>query len=305
MGSTLRGAFGNTLKWLYDDHPDRRVRNLYEFIFRNDTVPGYKDELGVFALKGNYPNPYLLEVVSSRKNGLKKDEVLEFNITLFGSACRYIDEVVLTIEKMFTGRIGGEIGIFHLETVEEIFSGKTLSPEKQFAPDDELYIWRSDIRFDEDIRRLTISFLEEISFNVECISEDGLSFQGFIRAIDSRISLLCNGYSNGAPDLAFRRDLIERAKDVQAIGHTLEHAGFSYHSRAQKSHGKNTSKNVPISGFIGTIEYEGDISPFLNYIIAGTWLHIGAQTARGLGLYTWGIDTRNITDPYLLQMFEK
>lgn len=43
--------------------------------------------------------------------------------------------------------------------------------------------------------------------------------------------------------------------------------------------------SVPMSGFIGTIRFEGEVGPFLPFISLGEYLHIGDHTAFGYGHY--------------------
>ena len=44
-----------------------------------------------------------------------------------------------------------------------------------------------------------------------------------------------------------------------------------------------TNAKMDLSGLIGTIEYEGDLTPFVPWVYAAQRLHIGRNTTFGMG----------------------
>jgi hypothetical protein len=52
-----------------------------------------------------------------------------------------------------------------------------------------------------------------------------------------------------------------------------------------RSGSRRTGRMTPISGFCGEATYEGDLSPFLSWLLWGQCIQIGKDTTKGNGMY--------------------
>jgi hypothetical protein len=93
--------------------------------------------------------------------------------------------------------------------------------------------------------------------------------------IRDRISTLGALYGDGPLSLDFRA-FGQRAAAVRIKRCELNHV--SVHRRSSR-----TGQVHPIGGFVGEVEYEGDLTEFMPYLHAACWTGVGRQTAWGKG----------------------
>jgi hypothetical protein len=96
----------------------------------------------------------------------------------------------------------------------------------------------------------------------------------FARVRD-RVSMLSALYGSGTLKVDFKA-MGERAALVRMVRsevHTVE-----AHRRSSR-----TGQVHPVSGFVGSADYEGDLAEFLPYLEAARWTGVGRQTAFGKG----------------------
>ena len=93
--------------------------------------------------------------------------------------------------------------------------------------------------------------------------------------IRDRLSTLSALYGNGPLPIDFRA-MGERAAEVRLTHCDIRPVTVERHSRG-------TGQTHPIGGFIGTAEYEGELSEFLPYLEAARWTGVGRQTVWGKG----------------------
>lgn len=93
--------------------------------------------------------------------------------------------------------------------------------------------------------------------------------------IRDRISTLRELYGPGPLDIDFRA-FGERAAQVRMARCDIRHVDAVRRS-------SRTGQTHPIGGFIGEVEYEGDLAEFVPYIRAAQWTGVGRQTVWGKG----------------------
>jgi hypothetical protein len=102
--------------------------------------------------------------------------------------------------------------------------------------------------------------------------------------IRDRLSTLSNLYGAGPLAIDFRA-FRHRAALVDTTSCDLTHFdALRKSSRTRQVH--------PIGGFVGEVEYEGELAEFVPYLNAARWTGVGRQTVWGKG----EIETR-ILDP--------
>ncbi|MGD0577503.1 MAG: CRISPR system precrRNA processing endoribonuclease RAMP protein Cas6 [Bryobacteraceae bacterium] len=131
-----------------------------------------------------------------------------------------------------------------------------------------------DLTASEDCKRLAVSFLTP----TELKGWDGVGLTPFsvlaARARD-RVSALQAVYGSEEPALDFR-GLGERARAVRAVAGRLENVRGSRKSA-------RTGQTHPLSGFRGTVRYEGELGEFVPILRAACSTGIGRQTVWGHG----------------------
>jgi hypothetical protein len=93
--------------------------------------------------------------------------------------------------------------------------------------------------------------------------------------VRDRVSALCNLYGSGEPGLDFR-GLAERARAVRTVSGELTSV------RAQRTSSR-TGQTHPLSGFTGSVIYEGELSEFVPLLRAACFTGVGRQTVWGHG----------------------
>ncbi|MCS6872755.1 MAG: CRISPR system precrRNA processing endoribonuclease RAMP protein Cas6 [Anaerolineae bacterium] len=76
-----------------------------------------------------------------------------------------------------------------------------------------------------------------------------------------------------------RADLLRRAERIQLVEDRTRWQDVFSHSR-------RTGSSSPISGLVGEATYSGDLTPFREWLLWGSYLQIGKNTAKGDGWYS-------------------
>lgn len=95
----------------------------------------------------------------------------------------------------------------------------------------------------------------------------------------ARVNLLSGAY-HGGPVIEHeaKQALLEQAKEVTVRSHDLLWDDWARYSGRQKEW-------MQFGGLLGSVTYEGELSPFMPWLALGEWLHVGGKTSFGLGKY--------------------
>lgn len=102
-----------------------------------------------------------------------------------------------------------------------------------------------------------------------------ISFQTLIRNITKRIMELIERYG-GWIDQEEADRLLVLSEKVSTVHEEIKVERMERYSN-------RTNGKMDFSGLIGTIEYEGDLAPFVPWMYAAQKLHIGRNTTFGMG----------------------
>ncbi|PIP08439.1 MAG: hypothetical protein COX51_04395 [Syntrophobacteraceae bacterium CG23_combo_of_CG06-09_8_20_14_all_50_8] len=105
--------------------------------------------------------------------------------------------------------------------------------------------------------------------------ESALPFHVLIRAALRRVSALFAAYGDGEPDLDYR-GLVRRAQEI-----TIEESHLHWFDWRRWSNRQD--QEMLMGGLIGTVAYSGDLTEFIPLLHLCETLHLGKQTAFGLG----------------------
>ena len=261
LGSTLRGALGQALR--------QTDKEACTFLYRNGEK---KDrDMGNVVVK-----PYMIipPEIQTPQTVFGQGEKLDFELLLFGNAGEYVSAVVSALEQLYRFGLGVRRYKFDLS---EIINSQTRR-----------IIWRKGQYFKEavtgaDIQRYELQNVTGMVIKI-CtplrIRHGGrlvkqISFQTLIRNITNRIMALTERYG-GWTDQEEAGRLLALAEKVRTVHEKIKVERMERYSN-------RTNAKMDFSGLIGTIEYEGDLTPFVPWVYAAQRLHIGRNTTFGMG----------------------
>jgi hypothetical protein len=104
-----------------------------------------------------------------------------------------------------------------------------------------------------------------------------LPFEVLAGALIRRLETLSFFYCGGSLELDYR-GLVETARQVRTESSNLRWVEWERYSRRQ-------DRRIPWGGIVGRVEYSGDLSRFLPFLVLGEILGVGNNCAFGLGRY--------------------
>ncbi len=122
-----------------------------------------------------------------------------------------------------------------------------------------------------DVTRVRVEFLSPTKLR----SSTDFAFGPLFARLRDRVSGLRGLYGPGPLEIDFR-GMGERALVVKTLRSELEEVRQSRFSRS-------TGQRHSIGGFVGVVEYGGELAEFLPYLEAGYWTGVGRHTAWGNG----------------------
>ena len=265
--STIRGILGNSIRENYCDNLERSCENcinkrscLYSKVFY--TFGERDGKLVVF------PPPYVISQLSDTTNLIKKNTLISFRITLFGSACVYLKEVILNIENGLKYGLGVNRSKFTLYSClvknQYIYRDGKLNSTK-VSP---IYFNFEPI----DCKKVQFIFKTPIKIKSSSKIKDFLDFPTLWESIFRRVSIISETYCNKKIDNP-NFDLNIKTIDKDLHWQKLER--FS----------NRTKEKMSLGGIIGSICLEGDLTKFTPFFEVGKILGIGKNCSMGLGLY--------------------
>jgi hypothetical protein len=146
--------------------------------------------------------------------------------------------------------------------------------------------WSADELFTgEETGREDLSFLRLEFYTPLLLKEDNRPidraphFDLIVRRLLGRISQLAHAIGSGLPYAE------EQAVQWQTLAATIELIGVDLTpERVQRRSGR-TGQQMVFSGWVGTLDYAGLLSPFLGLLQLGGFLQLGGRTSFGFGAY--------------------
>jgi hypothetical protein len=294
-GSTLRGAFGhafkNTACALKRQKCDSCILSekcIYSYVF--ETPP--PSDTAIMRKYPRAPHPFVLEPPEDERTLFSKGERIVFGLVLIGKAIEYIPYFIYSFDVLGEMGIGKGNGKFALKEVHSCLHGVSQRPEN--TKEDPVHVVYDDTS--KKIERAPISVAWEdlvfdlpqyekttlhfhtptrIKYNGRYTSE--LEFHIMLRNLLRRISSLSYFHCDETLDLDFG-SLIEMAQDVSVENSALTWYDWERYSASQRT-------RMKLGGFVGSITFRGDLKPFWPFLVLGQHIHVGKNTAFGLGRY--------------------
>jgi len=285
-GSTFRGVFGHALKKvvcaLKLQECSSCILNtqcLYALVFETPDA-GNSNAIAP-------PHPFVIEPPLTRQEHYSPGDTFEFSLLLFGEVNHRLPYFIYAFDQVGKSgigkRIGGEAGKFHLSQVrykeQVIYSDHDQMLTMPDAVDD-LTLQPSGTHpcpSQEGTPTITLSFQTPLRFKFDNRFVNQLPFHVLVRAMLRRISSLMTAYGTEAPDLNFK-ELVEQANNVKIAESTLRWFDWQRYSNRQE-------KAMQMGGLIGSVTYEGRLEEYTPLIAFCSKVHLGKQTAFGLGKF--------------------
>jgi hypothetical protein len=295
-GSTLRGAFGSTLKRVVCIRRDLncdiclvRPSCVYTQIF--ETLP--PDGVAVFQGQDHAPPPYVIAPLEEKQAYAPGDR-LTFGLTLLGRAVDYLPYVIFTFDQAGQRGFGAGRGRFSIESIswraadgtsQLIYDGadKRMATGTFSQGADEFihHRLRSLESLGGESRTVRLRLVTPMRLRVQKDLQVSLSFDLLMRNLLRRLWHLALVHGDGSFPLDHRA-LIARAASVTVVASELRWLEWERYSSRQKT-------KMSLGGLVGAVEYEfveaADRACFLPLLVLGEVVQVGKSTTFGLGKF--------------------
>ncbi len=292
-GSTFRGVFGRALKKIVCALKQQECSSC---ILNSQCVYVKVFETSILANTQNsriasVPHPFVIEPPLTVKTYFPAGSCFEFSLLLMGPVNKSIVYFIYAFEQM--GKIGigrkinGRRGQFLLENVkcngEIIYSsadGKLCMDNINNNNDSCLnfidsQITQSSQNMRNRVFRLKLNLETPLRLKYDNKLQADLPFHILVRAMLRRMSSLMNAYGDGEPPLDYS-GLVKKAQNVKIADKKLAWYDWKRYSFRQ-------DQRMLMGGITGSIIYEGELDEYLPLAEFCEKVHLGKQTAFGLG----------------------
>lgn len=259
LGSTLRGVIGQSLY--------RTDREAYEYLYVN----GKKSE-GV----QDIVKPYVIIPPETHKAQMviEQGEELNFEFLLLGNAVKYVPSLVVALQNICRYGLGAQRYPFCLSRI--------------MNSQDQRLLWRNETYYGIGAHDIKLPFYEltdvtgtiirlctplRIRHKGQLLTD--ISFLTLIRNIVSRIVSITERYG-GSMDREEADRILLLAAEIKVTKADLRLEHLERYSNRLK-------EKMDLSGLLGEVEFEGDLTPFIPWLLAAQILHVGRNTTFGMG----------------------
>lgn len=290
-GALFRGGFGKALlnavcpenACNQNDCP-QRLHCAYSYIFETP-VP---DDADVLRLNTHVTHPFIIEPPHGQKGVYEGGDALELNLTLIGKAIDYLPYCVFAFERLGIMGIGRERVQYGIENVVAadnqvetvIFSGR----EKRFLSKGSALSFNDIMNGrGEDRQRwqrtgsLEVQYITPARFEHDgVLVAEGLEFHILLRSILRRLSTLIYFHCG---KLALPIDYKQLIEDARGI--TIGNGNLAWEDHERYSARKG--KRMKLGGLTGSIWYQGNLEPFVPFLLLAEYIHVGKSVSFGFG----------------------
>lgn len=292
--NVLRGSFGTVFRQLccipHCVEPRRCPREdscPYKLVF----APSPPANSAWLSRNQDIPRPFVFRAKETPQTRFERSEAFEFDLVLVGQAVQHLSYFVLSFRE--AGRQG--IGLNRAKCIVDRVAEQSLDGKdcrglvyqagvSSFAAPAPVSLERwiqlrlgqiADSTPNTNRKCVRIRFLTPTRLQANGEPIRNPEFHHVVRRLRDRVNALAT-FFEGTPLQIDFRGLGERAQNIRRVGSEVHWA-----DRFRTS--SKTGQRHELSGFVGDATYEGDISEFLPWLLAGELLHVGKHTAWGNG----------------------
>ena len=285
QGSMLRGALGHALKSCLctvkaPTCKECMVKNscLYSKIF--EVKPVSKEPIR----QAQIPHPYMMCWDYEKRGKYRAGSSYNFSLGLFGEYIQMLPYFVFAIDRMGKTGLGardanGERSRFSLKNVSS--DGKVIFQEKNPVLPQEIPFNRLAMNVSSDIEitsHLEVTFKTPLRIKSKGTFVKGLDFQRFFLTILRRLDPLWIVYTENKLDIPNEKELVQNSANIEVARDNLQWTEQTRYSNRQHS-------EMQMGGLTGTIEFKGDLTPYIPLLRLAEQVHIGKSTSFGLGKF--------------------
>lgn len=282
-GSTLRGHFGHSLKKVScalrrQSCSDCMLRTQCVYALTFEAQPSSDNQPSP-----TRPHPYVLVAPESQQRQFEPDETLTMGLKVFGSFNQYLPYYVYALDHLGQWGLGKQTnqgcGRFN---VEQVLHGQTPLYDRQQQL---LHIPQQLPRLQPQTAPpaengcLTVTWHTPLRVKQDNRLQAQLPFVTLVRAALRRVSSLYTSYGNQLPQFSYT-DLVRQAEHITADQSQLAWQDIPRYSNRQKT-------SMLLGGLVGTVHYYGQLGPYLPLLELASHVHVGKQTAFGLGRFSY------------------
>lgn len=281
-GSAFRGGFGHAFRQAVCvtrlpvcGGCYLRERCPYPYVFETPRP----QESAVMPKANAVPHPFVLEPPLGVRH-VVLGEILTLHLILIGQGIEYFPYFLFALEELGRRGLGRGRGRYQVEEVhgvglgEEglVYSGRL---RRMLGPGLPLSLADLGRRDGDRVEQITVEFLTPTRILTEGRLTSQLEFPILFKALRRRLELLAAFHGHGAPG-GEGAEVMQAAARVELEAADLRWWDWKRYSGRQQAWMK-------LGGVVGTVRYGGDLAPFLPYLKAGEFLHVGSGTSFGLG----------------------
>lgn len=276
-GSALRGVFGLALRSaacvtgrdVCDGCP-LVTTCPYAVVFEP------RPPVGVHSIQdfSQIPRPYVIEPPDWGEKDYMPGEPLSFHLVLAGRALSHLSLVLFAFGKALESGISKRdsrarlLQVTHGDTV--VLRGKegSIAPhDTSVPPPGPMNTGAIALRFDAPLR---------LQSNGRPAKDGEMTARRLLNALVRRVALVSEFHGQGALSVDF--------KALSALADTLE-SERDLKWRDWTRWSNRQDRGMSLGGLVGRWTLRGELAPFMPFLHLGQWLHVGKETAFGLGAY--------------------
>jgi len=299
-GSALRGAFGHALRAsaclvrtrgapcetcvenAQARAEERETRCVYGYLFDTPRPPASR------SLKGQQeaPHPYVIRPETMVSGRMVAGDRFAFTVQLFGHAIAHAGIVAEACVRMGQLGLGAGRGTLTVVEVREqpVFERRVGSLSTTALPVD---AWEAALVLTDEVvdagTSVVVDFLTPTRITSDKQPVVRPEFGVVVRAVLRRLHLLAAFHGGSAP-LDYFADLIAHTNDVCLAPWRGQWEEWERFSTRQE-------RRMTFGGFIGSAVYQGNVRPYLPYLLYGQAVHLGKWCTFGCGQYRVAGDT--------------
>ncbi|MBN1997822.1 CRISPR system precrRNA processing endoribonuclease RAMP protein Cas6 [candidate division KSB1 bacterium] len=281
-GSTIRGSFGHSFKKIVCVRVDKDCKSchlqqtcLYSYIF--DTPVTQVN--GLLQSVSNAPHPFVFEPDIITKNFYQAGEQFEIDVILIGRSIQYVPYFIYGFDLLAGKGLGKGRGTAQLDVVLCRNCNETVYQSTQKIVTKK---WQTlEFEFDDitdQCSEIELEFLTPTRIKFKNSLTDQLDFTLFFTNLIRRISILIQFHQVKKNFNFDHAALIEASRSVDVSNSRLKWFDWERYSTRQNT-------RMKLGGLTGTVKFKGDLGPFIPFLRAGEYIHVGKGTSFGLGKY--------------------
>jgi len=276
-GSALRGGFGHAFRKVVCavrkencDDCLLKHRCAYSYVFETPPPP----DTTMLRKYPRAPHPFVIEPPDEDKEIYEPGEALTFSLVLIGKGREYLPYFVYAFEELGKMGIGKGKGRYVVEEIREGNDVIYTAESKRLSNPNSLIVLPQETN---NVHRLSLSFITPARIKYDEQITTDPEFHMLIRNLLRRISSLSYFHEGIKLELDYQ-GIIDRSMAV-----TMTRKDISWNDWERYSSRQDARMNL--GGFVGNLEFAGELGEFMPYLRLGEFVHIGKATSFGLGKY--------------------